>query len=208
MLDKPLNFLFPEGESIWEAAWAPYDQPTYQAALACLRPEDVVLEIGAGDLRFARQMARYVRKVYAIEIQPALVDRAMQSSTGPLPANLIAVLGDARMLPFPLGITTSVLLMRHCTHFRLYAEKLKAAGCQNLITNARWHLGVECISLQAPRIPYHKVSIGWYACWCGNTGFVPGPTDQITSEVEATLHEVIQCPRCITNQESRVPGRV
>ena len=29
--------------------YAPYDQPTYQAVLELLKPEDVVLDIGAGD---------------------------------------------------------------------------------------------------------------------------------------------------------------
>jgi hypothetical protein len=208
MLKQAFDFPFPEGESVWEAAWAPYDQPTYQAVLACLRPEDVVLEIGAGDLRLARQMAKITQKVVAIEIQPALIHQARQALTEPLPSNVEPITGDARTLPFPAGITIAVLLMRHCNHFQLYADKLKAVGCQNLITNARWHVGVEIISLQEPRIPYHKVGIGWYACWCGNTGFVPGQADQITPEVESILHEVVQCPKCTTNRKSRVLGYV
>ncbi len=47
--------------------FAPYDQATYQAVLDLLRPGDVVLDIGAGDLRLSRQMAAVTRKVYAVE---------------------------------------------------------------------------------------------------------------------------------------------
>ncbi len=42
----------------WEARWAPYDEATYAAVLAAIRPDDVVLDIGAGDLRLARRMAQ------------------------------------------------------------------------------------------------------------------------------------------------------
>jgi hypothetical protein len=41
----------------WEALWAPYDEPTYQLVLDYVRPDDVVLDIGAGDLRLTRQVA-------------------------------------------------------------------------------------------------------------------------------------------------------
>ncbi|HSK65767.1 MAG TPA: hypothetical protein VK888_02485, partial [Anaerolineales bacterium] len=55
-------------DAAWEAMHAHYDQPTYQAVLDQLSSKDIVLEIGAGDLRLARQMARFARKVYAVEV--------------------------------------------------------------------------------------------------------------------------------------------
>ena len=125
----------------WEAMYAPYDQQTYQAVLDQLGPEDVILDIGAGDLRLARQMARLARKVYAVEIKLRVLDQAY-ASPDPLPDNLIPICADARTLEFPSGITTGVLLMRHCTCFRLYEEKLKKAGAIRLITNAA--LAHEC----------------------------------------------------------------
>ncbi|MCC6957056.1 MAG: hypothetical protein IT316_09720 [Anaerolineales bacterium] len=172
--------------------WAPYDASTYQAVLDELDSDDVALEIGAGDLRLARKMALVCRKVYAIERQPAI----LSLDPRPLPGNLIAVQGDARDLPFPAGITAGVLLMRHCNHFHLYIEKLKAAGCRRLITNARWRMGVETIQLEAPRRAYGAIPIGWYACWCGATGFVDGDIGLLNPEAEATIHEVAGCPRC------------
>ncbi len=183
-------------ETAWEGLWAPYDQPTYQAVLEMLTPDDIVLEIGAGDLRLAIQMAKAAQKVYAIEIQEPLLDRALNSASEPLPGNLIVLCGDARCLPFPSGIITGVLLMRHCTHFNLYVNKLKRAGCQRLITNARWRMGVEMILLQEPRAPFDKVPMGWYACWCGAVGFKPGPAGLFTPDQDAAVHEVTDCLHC------------
>lgn len=182
------------GES-WESLWAPYDEPTYQDVLSNVRPDDVVLDIGAGDLRLARRLAKRARLVYAIEVQEALIAPAL-TGMDPVPDNLRVICGDARHLPFPEGITLGVLLMRHCSHFRLYAEKLVAVGCRRLITNARWRLGVEVVDLLAPRIPFDNLAMGWYACWCGATGFLPGPAEQLTPELETTIHEVVNCPAC------------
>lgn len=183
-------------DTAWESLWAPYDQPTYQAVLAQLVPEDVVLEIGAGDLRLARLMAEAVRRVYAIEIQADLVEQALTSAGEPLPANLAIIKGDACSLPFPSDIITAVLLMRHCTHFKLYVNKLKSAGCQRLITNARWRMGVEVLSFQDPRTPFALAPMGWYACWCGAVGFKPGDAGLFTPDQDNIVHEVTGCPKC------------
>lgn len=86
--------------------------------------------------------------------------------------------------------------MRHCQNFRLLADKLVAAGARRLITNVRWGLGVELVDLLAPRITYASIHFGWYACWCGATGFLSGPPEDLTSELEAKIHEVIDCPAC------------
>lgn len=197
---------FPRTEQDWEACWAPYDPATYQAVLACIHPEDHVLEIGAGDFRLARQIAAVARQVTGIEIQAPLVARALYTQARrPLP-NLTLLQGDARSLPFPYGITTGVLLMRHCTHFRFYAEKLKRLGCTRLVTNARWRMGVEEVDLFAPRQDYLSIRIGWYACFCGKTGFITGPLENLTPELETLVHEVAACPACSPQLEARQAG--
>jgi hypothetical protein len=178
----------------WEFLWAPYDTATYQLALGWIEPEDEVLEIGAGDLRLARQIARQARRVWAIERLDEALERGL--AQGPLPENLAVLRGDARRLPFPPNLTAGVLLMRHCTHFRLYVEKLLAAGCQRLITNARWRCGVERIDLAASRLEYKAAPTGWFACLCGAVGFKPGPVEEITPEVAETVYEVTACPQC------------
>jgi hypothetical protein len=182
----------------WELLWAPYDAPTYRSVLDQLFPYDIVLDIGAGDLRLARQMACITRRVYAIEINAGFVEQGLLSGS-PAPDNLITICADALVVDFPPEITVAVLLMRHCTHFNFYAEKLKNLGCQRLITNARWRMGVETIALQKTRKRFEKVKIGWYACWCGAVGFKNGPVDLLTPKSDAIIHEVINCPKCIKN---------
>ena len=181
-------------ESAWEAMYAPYDPATYQAVLDRLSTEDVVLDIGAGDLRLARRMARVGRTVYAIEIDPRLV-----SQCGQLPHNLILIQGDARRLDFPPGVTTGVLLMRHCRHYWLYAAKLRRAGASRLITNARWHLDVEVVDLVRPPISYADAAMGWYACSCGHVGFKEGPAEDWSCEMDRMTNEVSNCPECLRN---------
>lgn len=182
-------------KSDWELRWAPYDAPTYQAVLEQLRPDDVVLEIGAGDLRLAREMAAATRKVYGIEINAVVLNQGLQTAQ-PLPTNLITIQADALIEDFPPDVTTGVLLMRHCTHLMIFAEKLRKLGCQKLITNARWHLDIETIALQATRKRFDQVEIGSYACWCGAVGFKIGPVDLLTCETNAIIHEVSDCPDC------------
>jgi 16S rRNA A1518/A1519 N6-dimethyltransferase RsmA/KsgA/DIM1 with predicted DNA glycosylase/AP lyase activity len=179
-------------DSAWEAIHAPHDQPTYQAVLDQLSPRDVILDIGAGDLRFARQMSKISRKVYALEINARLLDQSE-----PLPGNLIAICADARALDFPSDITTGVLLMRHCTCFGLYAEKLQKAGATRLITNARWRMSVEVIHLLSQRLSFADAGMGWYACLCGGTGFKEGPAEHWSFEMDRITNEVSDCPRCV-----------
>ncbi|HEY6071997.1 MAG TPA: methyltransferase domain-containing protein, partial [Anaerolineales bacterium] len=137
----------------WEGMFAPYDQAAYQAVLALLGPGDVVLDIGAGDLRLSRQMAAVTHKVYAVEKSFAVMREGLGEERC-LPGNLVPICADAQTLPFPSGISVGVLMMRHCTHYRLYAEKCHAAGAKRIITNARWHMDVEAANLEAERIPY------------------------------------------------------
>lgn len=177
-------------EALWEAMWAPYDEETYARALAFVPFGAAVLDIGAGDLRLAVQVAQRARVVYAIEQQAELLAGI------PRPANLIVTCGDARKLPFP-AVDTAILLMRHCRHFDVYRRKLEAVGCARLITNARWRTGVECIDLTAAAWPYEDLTIGWYACRCGATGFRQGSPGRLTPDIAETVVDVIHCPECI-----------
>ena len=176
----------------WEALWAPYDEGTYAAVLAAIEPADVVLDIGAGDLRLTRRIAERAQQVIAWEIQPDLLTAAIR----PLPANLVAVAADARTEPVPAGVTLAVLLMRHCTHYALYVEKLRAAGCWRLITNARWGMGVEVVDL-GMGVPFDSVGIGWYACRrCGAVGFVETVAAQVDKATIENVSDVEGCPAC------------
>ena len=177
-----------------ELIWAPYDRSTYDSVLEKITRRDVVLEIGAGDLRLSMEMAQIAESVYAIEIQATLLPALDQRAT--LPENLHIILGDARHIEFPQGVRTGVLLMRHCTRFTLYSEKIIASGAHRLITNARWGMGVEVVDLTAKRLRYGDLAIGWYACHCGAAGFKEGPVELLTGAVLDCQNEVTGCPAC------------
>ncbi|MCE1252676.1 MAG: rRNA adenine methyltransferase [Anaerolineae bacterium] len=192
-MNSVVDVIGKQDETAWEKIWSPYDAATYRAVLEKLFKDDVVLEIGAGDLRLAILMAQISRKVYAIEIQRDVLELQSQS----LPDNLIVLNEDALTFPFPIDISAAVLLMRHCTHFQHYAERLKNAGCQRLITNARWGMGIEEVLLQLNRIPYRQAQMGWYACWCGSAGFKVGAAEAYSPEMDLNIQEVINCPQCV-----------
>lgn len=183
----------PVADADWERLWAPYDEPLYERALAHVRPDDVVLDIGAGDFRLAYRLARLAHRVYAIEINPAFMAIA---DGQPQPDNLHLICTNAYTYSFPHEITLAVLLMRHCRRFRLLVDKLVKAGCHRLITNARWRMDVELIDLTAPRLQFTDVFMGWYACYCGATGFIPGPPEALTPHLASTVYEVVGCPHC------------
>jgi predicted RNA methylase len=177
----------------WERMWAPYDETIYGQVLAWLDPDDVVLDIGAGDLRLARRMADRVNHVYAIELNRGLGAMAPSARNA---GNLTLIWADAYQVPFSSNITVAVLLMRHCQGFSQLLSKLRYVGCRRLITNARWRAGVELIDLRAQPISYQSAGLGWYACRCGSTGFVQGPVEQLTPQIESAVQEVSNCPAC------------
>ncbi len=180
----------------WEARWAPYDEATYAAALAAIGPDDVVLDIGAGDLRLARRMAEQARQVIAWEMQPQLLAAWNGERGAESDQRLRPVCADARSEAVPPGVTAAVLLMRHCTHYALYVEKLRAAGCQRLITNARWGMGVEVTDL-GPAAPFSSAAGGWYACRrCGATGWVGDDPATVTEATIEHVTDVEGCPAC------------
>lgn len=185
----------PLSDAAWEAMYVPYDQPTYQTVLDWIKPDDVVLDIGAGDLRLSRQMAVSAHRVYAVEVNAQVLEQA-NTAYNPLPVNLTPICADARAWDFPNDVTIGVLLMRHCTCFRLYAEKLKRAGATRLITNTRWRMDVEEVDLFAQRRSFTEIGMGWYACLCGRTGFKEGPAEYWLTEMDRITNEVSDCPQC------------
>lgn len=179
----------------WEAAFAPYAEETYRAVLAQIAPHDVVLDIGAGDLRLTRRVAALARRVYAIERNPAVLARA---DRGTWPANLIVICADALATAFPVDVTAAILLMRHCSreHFAAYMQRLSALPrCGRLLTNARWKMDVEVIDLRSGG-RYDPDRAGWYACRCGSVGFTAGDPDRITPQILAEVVDVVSCPQC------------
>lgn len=182
----------------WEGWFSPYDEETYETVLAWVGEEDVVLEIGAGDLRLSLRLAEKVCRVYAVEFNPVLLASALAEIGFELPRNLFVICANALDFPVPPEATAAVLLMRHCRHFGTYFTRLQKAGCRRLITNARWKNGVEQIDLTAPRLPFSCLKEGWYACSCGAVGYV-GEGDL----VDEPPVEVNDCPRCVASHHEK-----
>jgi SAM-dependent methyltransferase len=179
------------GLSDWEGWFSSYDDETYSLVLQNVEKCDIVLDFGAGDLRLALRMAERARQVYAVEVNPVMLGAALSEIGFDLPRNLHVICANALDIAIPPGVTVAVLLMRHCRHFGEYFDRLRAAGCQRLITNARWKSGVEVIDFTHPRVPFERVEEGWYACRCGAVGYVgQGERSQ------APPVEVSDCPAC------------
>ena len=182
----------------WEGRFSPYDEQIYDAVLSHISPEDVVLDIGAGDLRLALRMAARAQRVYAVEVNPLLVAQALDTIGLDLPRSLHVICGNALDLLVPTDVTVAVLLMRHCQHFAVYFDRLQAAGCQRLFTNARWKSDVELIDLTVSGLAFEDLREGWYACRCGATGYVGTGT-----RPDAAPVEVIGCPACSTSSRGK-----
>jgi SAM-dependent methyltransferase len=189
------------GLTDWEGWFSPCDDEGYDQVLETIREDDVVLDIGAGDLRLALQLAGRARWVYAVEVNPKVLVPALGAIGWDLPRNLVVICGNALDHPFPSDVTVAVLLMRHCQHFGEYVAKLRAIGCGRLITNARWKAGVEVIELGVQGKDFSQVKGGWYACQCGAVGFVPSESD--SGEEASPIHEVEHCPHCRLERSER-----
>ena len=177
--------------SNWEGWFSPYSAETYEAVLNHIQPDDVVLDVGAGDLRLALRIAKQAERVYAVEVNPLLLARALEAIGLDLPRNLHVVCANALDFRVPTDVTVAVLLMRHCHRFQVYVDHLEAAGCGRLLTNARWGMDLEVIDLTTPGIDFEDVHEGWYACRCGATGYVGAG-----ARPEVVPIEVHSCPAC------------
>lgn len=177
----------------WDSLWAAYDEGTYQEALSLIKPGSVVLDIGAGDLRFARMLVENDCRVIAIECQAHIVECSPVKLDG-----IQVVIADARDWPFSTPIDAAVLLMRHCQDFGLYIQKLRACGCPVLITNARWRMGVEAISLSLSD-HYDPNRAGWSACMrCGAVQFILTEAAYDQPDIDTAVTNVEGCPQCLS----------
>lgn len=201
----------------WESLWAPYEEDVYAWIAARIPPGERVLEIGAGDLRLALRLARGGAWVIAVERQWALLAQGLEALGIPPSrlhweqpisledGRLTVVWADARAWPFP-PVASAVLLMRHCSTFAEYVQRLRAAGCRRLFTNARWRMGVEVVDL-GPAAPFEAAPVGWYACRCGAIGFREGPPEAVDAATLERVFEVEACPACRPLPPAWVAGR-
>lgn len=101
------------------------EKDNYQDCLSRLDPNDIVFDIGAGDLRFDLMMSRKVKKVYAIEINPSILSYALDIIDNNMPTNMNVICGNGFTYPIPEDVNTITCLMIHREHDLLNVRKDK-----------------------------------------------------------------------------------
>jgi ubiquinone/menaquinone biosynthesis C-methylase UbiE len=80
-----------------------------------LGPDDLVLDVAAGTGHAARQLARSVRAVVALDVTPAMLRAGQAAAAGEELTNVIFMRGEATALPFLDG-TFDVVVSRFAGH--------------------------------------------------------------------------------------------
>lgn len=77
----------------------------YEEMLSKISKQDIVCDMGAGDLRFALMASQKCKKIYAVEMCPKIVSKALEIIGWQLPRNLIVICADWRYFPIPKDVT-------------------------------------------------------------------------------------------------------
>ena len=109
------SFQHEHGMKGWEIFYVPEDM-YYDLCLDRLSRDDVVFDVGAGDLRFDLMVAGVCKKVYAVEINPTITARALNIIGYGMPTNMIAMCGNAFEMELPGDVTVVTCLMIHRQH--------------------------------------------------------------------------------------------
>lgn len=84
--------------------YVPHEE-NYQDMLSKLKKDDVLCDMGAGDLRFGLMACEKCRKVYAVELSPMILSAALRIIGYLIPRNLIPVCADWRYFRIPDEVT-------------------------------------------------------------------------------------------------------
>ncbi len=113
-------------ENLEAASRAAWQMPDKVVEALALRPDEIVADIGAGTGYFTRRIAPRVAKVYAVDIDAELLEKAAASS----PKNVETVLAtpDDPKLPADSVDTIFICDVIHHLHDRAsYYQKLRSA---------------------------------------------------------------------------------
>lgn len=91
-----------------------------------LRKDEIVADIGAGSGYFTRRLARHAAKVYAVDLDPKLLEKAKASS----PANvetIVATADDPKLAPASVDTIFICDVLHHIDARPAYYARLKAA---------------------------------------------------------------------------------
>ncbi|MFO7966382.1 MAG: class I SAM-dependent methyltransferase [Archaeoglobaceae archaeon] len=77
----------------------------YKEMVSRLSEDDVLCDMGAGDLRFALIASTVCKKVYAVEMSPKLISKSLALMDYELPDNVIVICADWRQILVPEDVT-------------------------------------------------------------------------------------------------------
>lgn len=98
-----------------EAYFCPESQ-YYRSVLDNLRPDDVVFDVGAGDMRLSYLMANRCHHVTAVEVNPSTLGWGLVALGIGKPPNLTPIVGNAFKVAIPERVTLITYLVRHSQH--------------------------------------------------------------------------------------------
>lgn len=84
--------------------YVPHDE-NHKPMLKFLKKDDIVCDMGAGDLRFALMASQKCKKVYAVEACPTTLSEALRVIGYNLPENLIPICANWDVFPVPRDVT-------------------------------------------------------------------------------------------------------
>lgn len=99
----------------WEIFIVP-ESMFYEEVLSMVSQDDVVFDVGAGDLRFDIMLSEKAKKVYAVEINPEFLGGALKIIGYDLPGNVVPICGNAFEMELPCDTTVVTCLMIHRQH--------------------------------------------------------------------------------------------
>lgn len=114
VIDNQIEYYRKRGVFPEELFFVPEDW-LYDEVLEQLNKDDVVMDMGAGDLRLSLLMAEKVKKVYAIEINHQVVSYALDVISYDIPPNLDIIVGSMFDYEIPSDVTTIVVLVKNIT---------------------------------------------------------------------------------------------
>lgn len=91
------------------AMYIPHENQ-YSEVLALVEKDDVVIDMGSGDFRFPLLLSEKVKKVYALELNPELVSKALDIIGYHIPTNLIVICTDWFHFPIPYDVNVIICL--------------------------------------------------------------------------------------------------
>lgn len=112
---KCREFQRARGMKGWEIFIVP-ESMFYEEVLAMISEDDVVFDVGAGDLRFDLMLSEKVKKVYAVEINPEFLGGALKIIGYDMPLNIVVICGNAFEMEIPGDVTVVTCLMIHRQH--------------------------------------------------------------------------------------------